>query len=386
MICEWVAMKITALRKKKTVCFCLAAGMTAALLLAFFLAPVRLSILALCNRLFAASEKANAYVYDRFQVPDGQTASLAVALAAVFTCCFFGLMITLRSHGLLLLFALSSALIQAYFGLSLPAWSNIALFLLLGLCAALFSAPKKSALPFAAAALLIAALTAALWPGVDAATECASEAVRDRLALMTQQEESVTGDSLDQAMETRHMNSRSLLTGDDESPQNREYRLITVEEQRISQPRWIDYLKIALLLALSAAVVILPFLPFLYFNARRKKAREARLIFQTEDPGEALCAMFRHAASYLEHGGFGGGNRPFSQWPDTWRGSLPEGYRQRYASSACLFEEAAYSDHPMSEEQREQMRLFFAETERMFFDEADWKEKLRLRYVKCLHE
>ena len=40
----------------------------------------------------------------------------------------------------------------------------------------------------------------------------------------------------------------------------------------------------------------------------------------------------------------------------------------------------------MTEAQREQVRLFFSETERIFFDEADWKEKLRLRYVKCLHE
>ena len=130
----------------------------------------------------------------------------------------------------------------------------------------------------------------------------------------------------------------------------------------------------------------MPFLPFLYLNARRKKALEARLPFQSDNPGEALCAMFRHAAAYLENGGFGGGNLPYRKWPDIWQKALPEAYKKQYAACARLFEEAAYSDHPMTEAQREQARLFLSETERIFFDEADWKEKLRLRYGKCLHE
>ena len=373
-------------RGRKTVCSCCGAIMAVLILLALFLPPARQSVLAFCNRLFAASEKVNAYVYDRFPVPEDQSVVFAWVLLVSFLCCYLILTIVLRSRVMLLLAAVTAALSQAYFGLSLPAWDNIALFFLLGLPFLLFSAPKKSALPFAAAALLITALTAGLWPGVDAATESASETIRDHLALLTQQEESFTGDSLDSAMETRHMNSRSLLTGEDEAQKSREYRLLTVEEQQISQPKWIDYLKIALLLLLSAGIVILPFLPFLYVNARRKKTLEARRLFQAENPGEALCAMFRHAAAYLENGGCGGGNLPYRQWPDSWQGRLPEEYRKQFIACACLFEEAAYSDHPMTEAQLEQARLLLAETERIFFEEADWKEKLRLRYVKCLHE
>ena len=373
-------------RGRRMVSFFCGAVMALSILLSVFLPPARQSVLALCNRLFAASEKVNAYAYDRFPVPVDQPLIFAWVLTAAFLCSYLILTAALRSRIMLLLAAMLAALGQAYFGLSLSPWANMALFFLLGLMAALFSAPKKSVLPFTAAALLIAALTAGLWPGVDAATESASENVRDRLALLTQQEESFTGDSLDSAMETRHMNTRSLLTGGDEAQKSREYRLLTVEEQQISQPRWIDYFKIALLLLLSAAMVILPFLPFLYFNAHRKKALEARRLFQAENPGEALCAMFRHAAAYLENGGCGGGNLPFRQWPDTWQDRLPDDYKQQFAACACLFEEAAYSNHPMTEAQREEMRLLLAETERIFFEEADWKEKLRLRYGKCLHE
>ena len=372
--------------KKKAVCFACAAGMLLSLLALFFFPPARSSALAVFNRLFAASEQVNAYVYERFPVPDSQSAVPAMGLAAVFLICFLGLCMALRSLGMLLIAAGSAALVQAYFGLSLPDYANPALFLLLGLLMVTFVSSKRAALPFAAAALVIAFLTAALWPGVDTAVERASETVRDRLAFSFVQEDSALGDDPDAAMETRHMNARSLLTGEEEAAKNREYRLLTVEEQQISQPRWIDYLKIVLLLLLSVLAVLLPFLPFLYFNRCRNKVREKRRLFQSENAAEALCAMFRHAAAYLENGGFGGGNLPYRKWPDTWQKALPEAYKKQYAACARLFEEAAYSGHPLSDEPREQMRMFLAETEKIFFDEADWKEKMRLRYGKCLHE
>ena len=342
--------------------------------------------MALCNQAFAASERVNAYAYDYFQTPENQSTALAWTLTAVFTIGYFWLSFVLRSRLLLLLAAAAAALLQTYLGLSLSAWANMALFLSLGLGVVFLSSPKKSALPFAALALIFFILSAALFPGVDAATEAASEAVRDALASVTRQEEALTGENPDSALETRHMNSRSLLTGEEKAEARKEYRLVTVEEQQISQPHWIDYLKIVLLLLLSALVVVLPFLPFLYANARRKKAREARRLFQSENPGEALCAMFRHAAKYLENGGCGGGNLPYRQWPENWNNRLPEAYQKQFAACAALFEEAAYSDHPVTEDQKEQTRLFLSETERIFFDEADWKEKLRLRYGKCLHE
>lgn len=378
-------MKKRCTAKQKTVCFCCSV-MAGCLFLLFLLPSARMSAQALCNRLFAASERANAYAYDYFPTPENQSTAMAWALAVCFTVSYFGLALALRSRFLLLLFAGSAALSQAYLGLSLPAWGNMTLFFALGLGVVLFSAQKKSALPFAALALLVLVISAALLPGVDAATENLSEAVRDALALVTRQEDALTGENADSALETRHMNSRTLLTGEEKASPNREYWLLTVEEQQISQPRWIDYLKIILLLLLSAAVVVLPFAPFLYMNARRKKAQEARRLFQSDDPGEALCAMFRYAAKYLENGGCGGGNRPYCQWTEAFPERLPESYREQFAACAALFEEAAYSDHPILEAQKEQTRLFLSETERIFFDEADWKEKLRLRYGKCLHE
>ena len=51
-----------------------------------------------------------------------------------------------------------------------------------------------------------------------------------------------------------------------------------------------------------------------------------------------------------------------------------------------LWQEAAYSEHSMSSEQREEMRQFLSETERILYDAADRKTRFRLKYLECLHE
>lgn len=372
--------------RRKRVCFCCAVLMALSIVLLPALPPARLGLMALCNRLFSLSEQANAYAYARFPVPEDQSTVWAWLLIACFLGGYAGLAAALKSRLPLLLLAVLSAAAQAYFGLSLPTYGNILFFLLLGVGVMLFSAPPKCALAFAAAAVLTALLSVGLWPGVDAATEAASETARDHLALVTTALEEGTGESPAAPLETRHVNTRSLISGEAGAPTGREYRLLTVEEQQISQPHWIDYLKILLLLLAAAGAVFAPFAPFWYLNACRKKALEARRAFAGENVGEALCAMFRLAAAYLENGGCGEGNRPFRAWDLGKAEKLPEDYRRRFAACARLFEEAAYSDHAFSEEQREEMRQFLSETERVFFDEADWKEKLRLRYIKCLHE
>ena len=102
--------------------------------------------------------------------------------------------------------------------------------------------------------------------------------------------------------------------------------------------------------------------------------------------GEAVQAMFRHASALLAAAGCGAGNRPFRAWPDVLNDKLPKSYVQRYAACVKLFEEAAYSDHPTDEAARARVRELLDETERLVLSRADWKEKLRLRYVECLCE
>ena len=58
----------------------------------------------------------------------------------------------------------------------------------------------------------------------------------------------------------------------------------------------------------------------------------------------------------------------------------------RFRQCAGRGEEAAYSDHVLSEEQRRQALSLLDDTRRFFLARADWREKLRLKYRECLWE
>ena len=40
----------------------------------------------------------------------------------------------------------------------------------------------------------------------------------------------------------------------------------------------------------------------------------------------------------------------------------------------------------MTEAQAGQVRELLAETERLLYDQAGWRQRMRLRYAECLHE
>lgn len=334
---------------------------------------------ALCNRLFAASEAANAYAYDYFPVPENQSAALAVVLIALFLAALAALVVLLRSRALSLAVAAACTLFQVYFGLPLPIWANVPLYGLLGL--SLFRRPfRRGWVRVVGLAVLGVSLAVALFvPGVDAATEAASEAARDRLSALAERiagggAEAPAGDT-----ETRHTHTRALESGEREAKTGREFRLVTQEEERVSMPRWINWLKIALPLLMTVALLILPFAPFLLLNARGRRARMARAAFESDDAGVAVCAVFRQVAAWLEGMGMGAGNRPFREWADALPDGLPEGYAARFSVCAADFEEAAYSGHAMPEAARRRARDLLRETEAALWKRADVKQRLRLK-------
>ncbi len=373
-------------RRPQAVCAGLIALALACAALLCILPEARLGVFSLCNALFTASERVNAYVYDHFPAPEGQSANLAIALLGLLLLSLAGLCFVRRSRALLLCLAALLSGGQMYFGLSLPWWLHALLLGLFCLGWMRFPPGRGGALFLLIGLLVITLLTALFLPGVHAGLEARSEQVRDWLGRAVGAAREAAPASPDSGAEARHLHDRSLLDGQQDARLSQAFRLVTVAEKQVSQPRWVDFLRVALLLLLTAAVVALPFLPFMWLNARRKKALARQAAFDADDAAQAICALFRHACAYLTWAGLGGGNRPCRAWPDAWDDQLPEAYRARYAQCAALFEEACYSDHAFSEAQRRFMADFLAETERLFFDEAPWKQRLILRYKACLHE
>ena len=371
--------------RKRAAWMIAAAGLLCVILLAA-VPEARRGVQALMNRLYAESEKANPYVYSRYSVGESQAVWPAAVLIGCAVMVIAAEAVLLRSRLIPLLAAILCAFAQAYFGLSFPGWLHILLLGLLMLCMIRKPATFRAALTCGAMLLVVSGLVMALVPGVDPDTEAASENLRDRLSTAAGGTAGATGETGGGERETRHVNTRSLETGEGEARAEREYRLETVEEEQISIPRQVDYLKIILGLLAAIAAVVLPFAPFVLLNARRRKAREARKAFEAENPGEALTAIFRQVITWLETTRNGGGNRLYRQWTELLPETMPEGYGERFLRCAGYYEEAAYSDHLLPEEAREQALSLLQETEKALWQEADWKTRFRLKYWMCLQE
>ena len=374
----------SAARNRKKGALLCAAGLAALLLCLLLIPAARLGAQALCNRLFEASERVNAYVYDRFPVPAEQSVIPAVLLLACAAALLPAILFLTRSRPMAFCLMAGVAAFQMYFGLALPGWANVALFSAFALWTARRPLRRGEALMILAAVLTAALAVTLVCPGVDAATEAASERARDALSRLTGQTAGTIPEAAEGENETRHVHTRTLTEGDREAAAEKEYRLETLEEQQISRPGWFSWLKTVLLLLAAAALVILPFLPFLWLNARRRKALEARRAFASENVSEAVCAIFRQTAAWLEAMGCGAGNLPFRAWAEYLPEGMEPGYELRFGSCAALFEEAAYSDHTLDEERRQEALALLQETERAMLARADWKQKLRLKYGDCL--
>ena len=369
---------------RMTAALCLAAVV---LVLLFFLPAARESLKCLLNRLFSASEAVNTYVYDRFSIAADASPTLALLLLGGLMAVLLLLSFLRRSRLIPFLFALLLAFAEIWLGLTPPPLLNALFFVLLMLLVLRIRDPRNAgAVLLASAAVFL--FISAVFPGVNAAQEEQSELARDRLDVLEQRitgtyaEENSTAQS---AREENRLHEGADAGSKDDTRNDRGYQHLYEQEQQISRPQRVRYLKIILLTLGILALLTLPFAPFLFFNAKRKRSLARRAEFASPDCAVAIRAMFLHLTAYLDACGMGAGNCSFSRWPERLSGHMPADYVQEYRYAASLFSEAAYSTHPMTEEQRTNMEKFLDETERILYAEAGWKQKLRLKYVECLH-
>ena len=332
-------------------------------LLLFLLPGARDGTKVLINRLFDMSEAVNAYSYAHFETVPDQPVGTAVVLWGLILFGLTGIACSWREPVFLLLCAALTASVQAYFGLSLPAWVNVSIFSLLGLLLMRGKRTPGSLVFYTVVIGLCIGVILTQYPGVDSWIENQSELVRDRLTRSAVPAGGLSGTESDELIETRHVNSRSLISGEGESQTQREFQLITKDQEQISLPEWAEPL--ADLLPFILIAVFAVFLCFLLGKAviRSRKAASERRLFYAEDRSAAVCAMFRYITDRLEAFGYGAGNVPFREWPVNLADKLSEAYAASFSSCVPVFESALYSGKQTAEEDWTRVMELLEETE-----------------------
>ena len=218
--------------------------LAAVLLLA--LKPARESLKCLCNLVFAASEAVNAYAYDYFEVSDAASPVLALGLLVTAAAGVL-LLAYLRSSKIVpLLAALALAGGEIWFGLTPPAAVNVLIFALLALLA-LPVDTLRGRLVFLLAVMAVFLTVQLLAPGVRIGVEEASEHVRDRLdaaeQLVSGADYTPQQEPPQTAREENRLDTETAGETSGDTQNTQDYQHIYEQEQEISRPKRIDYLK-----------------------------------------------------------------------------------------------------------------------------------------------
>ena len=363
------------------------AAVMGAILVPVLLPAANSGMLALANRLFAASEAVNAYAYFRFAVTEGEDpVSIRAALSAVFL--LLGAVSSMGGHRLCAGFLLIGvASLEAYFGVTPGPWRNLLLFSVLALLFADGDRDVKNGGILLAGIAVVTLIVFLLFPRPIRAVEARSEQLRDTFGstVMTMAHPSAPPET---EKNLTHQESRQHeeFTQQDDSREGtwREFARETETEQEISLPHRTDWLRIILLLLLVVALLLVPFLPFLLLTRARRCTEEKLAEFSVPDNAAAIRAMFVHIMDWLREGGLKTDNRPFSAYKEAVEELLGRQYAERFGKAVPLWQEAAYSAHAMTDEQRFSVQELLDITAAELYEQANRRTRLRMKYVACL--
>lgn len=362
-----------------------------AILAAVALPSARNGIAALSNRLFARSEAFNRYFYNYFSVWGDalqRDERVARCLLAIVEASATTWVIAMPCPGAM---AISAGLcgLQIYFGVVSGTWQTLSVFICL-IYMALWQREEfrswRHQIALLVCLLLMSALVFAMFPGVDATLERFSEDIKDRFARSAIQG-TITLTEEETISLTRHesqLQEENVHLTDVDGQAEREYQKKQAYQQELSLPRQIDYLKLLGIFLGMVLLLIGPFLPLIWMDRKRKKARELRKAFETDNLNRAVCAMFQHIAECLSLGRVQMQTISFSHLTCQSAFFLSEEYCLEYEKAIPIWLQAAYSDHPISCEQKEMVYSLLRQTERMVWENATRKQRWKLRYADCL--
>ena len=285
----------------------------------------------LANRLFWLSEQTQSYEYSYFNVK-GESCAEAVI--------FFSLLAGMVNCPVILAGLWTVAM--AYFGVT-PDEVWLAMLLMAGLLSAL---PRQQrwffGLVVGVLVLAISLGVANLAPEPSKAISNLDEQLRDCLAIgaVTYEQEPIPT----------------------EVP---EPEIVPQPETEFQQPDHGVQQKVIniLFMILAALTLALLFIPAVIKDRAQRRAEKAREGFDDPDHAAAIKAMYLYA--------------------QRWR-KLSDSPMEIPAAVKVIWQEAAYSDHAMTAEQREIVHAFMVETAHAVWNAADKKKQVYIRYRVCL--
>lgn len=361
----------------------LAAALCALLMPAAFVTGVKL----LGQRVFIASEAANRYRYMTITLPENaallqQAAQLTAVLGVMLGAGLCA--VCVHHHAAMALTAAGMAVLQMYFGI-VPDWVwQTGWFALCGI--QLLGGAAKDQAAIAVLCACAALAVSLLCPGVDAQLETASEALRDWLdagAAGVTAAEGLSDAVNHTRLENRLGEAEVGLEGQEQAAAT-DYEKIIRYQDEISAPHMLNLRAVVLGLLAVLAVLVVPFVPFYWWDRRNKQALARRMAFDAEDASQAVQAMLAQIVRCLGELVTISEDAAMHDLPDIVKGRVPDPMLAQLRVLIPVWYRAAYSDHPVADEERQAVAALLHQVEAYLLQSADWRKRLRLKYVAML--
>ena len=324
------------------------------------------------NRLFAASELQQAYLYEKLPVhaPQAEQAG-CLQTAAILLGLLLAQLLTLPSRFSRTLVLAALCGVMAYLGV-LPerGW----LIALAG-CLLLTLLPQDGGLrpwrllPIAAAFVLLAAGCLLLPETENAQLSAWEERARDSLAVQTAAYGEVPA----------QQDVPAEQTPQSEPPMFRQESMQSTpdgDREPLSRP-----IRAALVIFL---LLLMLFVPSVYLDRLKKKRERNRAGLSDTDVRVCICASFRYVLRWLRLAGLEPENVPFEQYAEQIGAILGSEAAAQYLQVLPLWQEASYSTHEMTEQQRAQMCAFLQTAAPLVWQKLSKKQQIWVTYWLAL--
>ena len=131
-------------------------------------------------------------------------------------------------------------------------------------------------------------------------------------------------------------------------------------------------------------LLLMLFVPSVYLDRLKKKRERNRAGLSDTDARVCICASFRYVLRWLRLAGLEPENVPFASYSEKIETILGPEIAAQYLQILPLWQEAAYSTHEMTEQQRTQMRVFLQTAVSLVWKKLSKKQRLWTTYWLAL--
>lgn len=191
-------------------------------------------------------------------------------------------------------------------------------------------------------------------------------------------------DIMNQADEYQDISGLSGGSSQDQEQQDEDQE--PEDEQEEEPDETIDWIQVIIVLLIIGIILLLltMLVFFIWILVQRRKSRQLKKRFASADAREAICSMYEYTMNILSATGLKIRNTSLYRYEKQIAKMFDEETGKEYHRIVDIRQEAVYSQHDLTQEQRQEMMEFKEKIWKRIYANGTWIQKMQLKYIYFL--